>query len=254
LLWSLGYPYLTSGKRSLPIPSLRIERDRHSRSLAAVERLDCTFDFPRMAPSVARTAQALGGLSSVISVVVAGFMRPIRRVTTTFEPTVKGPSPRTDTMLSCESGKQVSTPLVAKTRTMALEVLASQPRAASMAATYGGSLGRRVLPVVRQDHAEVDEARLSSARVARLATTDPDRRPQLVPVVFALEGDTLYSAVDRKPKRSRTLQRIENARTRPDVAILDHYEEDWGRLWWIRLRGRARVLDEARSESTPSSC
>jgi PPOX class probable F420-dependent enzyme len=91
----------------------------------------------------------------------------------------------------------------------------------------------------------VHEARLSSAPVARLATTDPDGRPHLVPVVFALEGDTLYSAVDRKPKRSRTLQRIENARARPDVTILiDHYEEDWGRLWWIRLRGRARVLDE----------
>lgn len=63
--------------------------------------------------------------------------------------------------------------------------------------------------------------------------------------MFALEGDTLYSAVDRKPKRSRRLRRIENARTRADVTILvDHYEEDWGRLWWIRLRGRARVLDE----------
>ena len=65
-----------------------------------------------------------------------------------------------------------------------------------------------------------------------------------MPVVFAVEGDTLYSAVDRKPKRSRTLRRIENARARPDVTLLvDHYEDDWQRLWWIRLRGRARVLD-----------
>jgi PPOX class probable F420-dependent enzyme len=62
--------------------------------------------------------------------------------------------------------------------------------------------------------------------------------------VFALDGDTLYSAVDEKPKRSRTLRRIENARVRPDVTVLvDHYEEDWQRLWWIRLRGQARVLD-----------
>jgi PPOX class probable F420-dependent enzyme len=91
----------------------------------------------------------------------------------------------------------------------------------------------------------VHEPRLTAARVARLATTDPDGRPHLVPIVFALEGDTLYSAVDRKPKRSRRLRRIENARVRPDVTILvDHYDEDWGRLWWIRLRGRARVLDE----------
>jgi PPOX class probable F420-dependent enzyme len=88
------------------------------------------------------------------------------------------------------------------------------------------------------------EARLATARVARLATSDADGRPHLVPIVFALEGETLYSAVDRKPKKSRRLRRIENARARPDVTILvDHYEEDWGRLWWIRLRGRARVLD-----------
>jgi PPOX class probable F420-dependent enzyme len=86
--------------------------------------------------------------------------------------------------------------------------------------------------------------RLAAARVARLATIDPDGRAHLVPIVFALDGDTLYSAVDRKPKRSRTLRRIENARARPEVTILvDHYEDDWDRLWWIRLRGRARVLD-----------
>jgi len=60
-----------------------------------------------------------------------------------------------------------------------------------------------------------------------------------------VDGETLYSAVDRKPKRSQRLRRIENARARPDVTVLvDHYEEDWGRLWWIRFRGRARVLDE----------
>jgi PPOX class probable F420-dependent enzyme len=87
--------------------------------------------------------------------------------------------------------------------------------------------------------------RLNAARVARLATTDPDGRPHLVPVVFALDGDTLYTAVDRKPKRSSKLRRIENARARPDVTVLvDHYEENWDGLWWIRLRGRARVLDD----------
>jgi PPOX class probable F420-dependent enzyme len=81
--------------------------------------------------------------------------------------------------------------------------------------------------------------------VARLATIDPDGRAHLVPIVFAVEGDTLYSAVDRKPKRSRRLRRIDNARARPDVTVLvDHYDDDWTGLWWIRLRGRARVLDE----------
>ena len=91
----------------------------------------------------------------------------------------------------------------------------------------------------------MSDPRLTTARVARLATTDPDGRPHLVPIVFALDGDTLYSAVDRKRKRSSMLRRIENARARPDVTILvDHYDEDWSLLWWIRLRGRARVLDD----------
>jgi PPOX class probable F420-dependent enzyme len=93
----------------------------------------------------------------------------------------------------------------------------------------------------------VHDSRLTEARVARLATTDPDGRPHLVPIVFALDGDTLYSAVDNKPKRSKRLRRIGNARARPDVTILvDHYDDDWTRLWWIRLRGRARVLDEGK--------
>jgi PPOX class probable F420-dependent enzyme len=91
--------------------------------------------------------------------------------------------------------------------------------------------------------------RVRSARVARLATTDPDGRPHVVPIVFALAGETLYSAVDAKPKRSRVLRRMENARERPDVTVLvDHYDDDWERLWWVRLRGRARILvggDEA---------
>jgi len=85
---------------------------------------------------------------------------------------------------------------------------------------------------------------VAGSRVAHLATTDPDGRPHLVPIVFALAGDTLYTAVDAKPKRSRTLRRIENARVRPEVTVLvDRYDEDWSRLWWVRLRGRSRVLD-----------
>jgi PPOX class probable F420-dependent enzyme len=86
--------------------------------------------------------------------------------------------------------------------------------------------------------------RVLEARIARLATIGPDGRPHLVPIVFALAGDTLYTAVDAKPKKSRTLQRIENARARPEVTVLvDRYDDDWSRLWWARLRGHARVLD-----------
>jgi PPOX class probable F420-dependent enzyme len=97
----------------------------------------------------------------------------------------------------------------------------------------------------------MDDARmrqlLATARVGRLATLAPDGRLHLVPICFALEGDVLYSAVDEKPKRSRRLQRIENVRAQPDVAVLvDHYEEDWSRLWWVRLRGRGRVVERGR--------
>jgi PPOX class probable F420-dependent enzyme len=94
------------------------------------------------------------------------------------------------------------------------------------------------------DPAEMRE-RAREARVGRLATLGADGRPHLVPVCFALEEDTLYSAVDVKPKRSKRLQRLENIRRRPEVAlIVDHYEEDWTRLWWVRLDGTARVLDD----------
>jgi hypothetical protein len=48
----------------------------------------------------------------------------------------------------------------------------------------------------------------------------------------------------RQAKRSRRLRRVANARERPDVTVLvDEYEDDWGRLWWVTLRGRARVLE-----------
>ena len=87
--------------------------------------------------------------------------------------------------------------------------------------------------------------RVERARVARLATSGADNRPHLVPICFVLDGDVLYSAVDRKPKRSPNLKRIENARANPQVTVLvDHYDDDWTQLWWVRLDGRARVLTE----------
>ena len=93
--------------------------------------------------------------------------------------------------------------------------------------------------------------RFAAARVARLATAGADGRPHLVPIVFAVAGDTIYSAVDRKPKRTTALRRLANVVDNPRVAVLaDHYEEDWAALWWVRADGAARVLDagdEARS-------
>lgn len=94
--------------------------------------------------------------------------------------------------------------------------------------------------------------RFASARLARLATVGADGAPHLVPIVFALLGETVYSVVDEKPKRSTDLRRLRNVRANPRASLLvDHYEEDWGRLWWVRADGTARILDrdvpEARS-------
>jgi len=88
-------------------------------------------------------------------------------------------------------------------------------------------------------------ARFAAARVARLATADATGRPHLVPIAFAVAGDTIYSAVDAKPKRTRALRRLANVRENPAVSLLvDHWDEDdWAALWWARADGRGRVLD-----------
>jgi PPOX class probable F420-dependent enzyme len=97
-----------------------------------------------------------------------------------------------------------------------------------------------------------DEARtrFAAARVARLATADATGRPHLVPMVFAVAGDVIYSAVDRKPKRGTALRRLANVAANPRVAVLvDHYDDDWQRLWWVRADGVGRVLDAGSAEA-----
>ena len=87
--------------------------------------------------------------------------------------------------------------------------------------------------------------RFATARVARLASVRPDGAPHVVPVIFALDGDKVWLVVDEKPKRSRELQRLVNVRAEPRVSLLvDRYDEDWERLWWVRADGRARIVGE----------
>lgn len=87
--------------------------------------------------------------------------------------------------------------------------------------------------------------RLMSARVAHLATADVDRRPHIVPIVFAMLDGEVVTAVDHKPKRTSRLKRLENIRANPAVAVLaDHYDDDWTRLWWVRVDGIARITHE----------
>ncbi|MBN9623365.1 MAG: TIGR03668 family PPOX class F420-dependent oxidoreductase [Actinobacteria bacterium] len=94
-------------------------------------------------------------------------------------------------------------------------------------------------------------SRFAAARVARLATADAAGRPHLVPIAFAVAGETIYSAVDAKPKRTRALRRLANVRENPAVSLLvDHWdEEDWARLWWVRADGEGRVLDAGEPEA-----
>ncbi len=98
-------------------------------------------------------------------------------------------------------------------------------------------------------HPEEARRRFGQARVARLGTAGTDGRPHLVPIVFAVAErageDVVYSVVDDKPKRTTALRRLANVAENPCVSVLaDHYEEDWGRLWWVRADGRGRLLTE----------
>jgi PPOX class probable F420-dependent enzyme len=96
---------------------------------------------------------------------------------------------------------------------------------------------------------DLDEARrrLREARVGRLATVRPDGSPHVVPFAYAIvetgEELTAYWAVDDKPKRSRAIGRLENIRANPAVEfVVDGFDEDWAKLWWVRSTGRARIV------------
>ena len=85
----------------------------------------------------------------------------------------------------------------------------------------------------------------ASAPVARLATVSADHRPHVVPVVFAAAGDLIYTAVDGKPKSGKPLRRLADIAECPEVSlVVDHYEDDWSRLWWVRAEGTARIHDD----------
>lgn len=85
-------------------------------------------------------------------------------------------------------------------------------------------------------------AAFAAAPVARLATVGPQGAPHLVPVVFAAHGDVVYTAVDAKRKTTQRLRRLANIEANPQVSLLvDHYDDDWSRLWWVRADGYAEI-------------
>jgi PPOX class probable F420-dependent enzyme len=86
---------------------------------------------------------------------------------------------------------------------------------------------------------------LAQQRIAHLATADRRAVPHVVPVCFAVAAGTLYITIDEKPKRGTALKRLKNIAENPAVAVIvDRYDEDWSRLGWVMLRGRAEILRE----------
>ena len=99
---------------------------------------------------------------------------------------------------------------------------------------------------------DVCEALLEQRPVARLATLGPAGRPHLVPVVFVRLGGDLWTPIDGKPKSGGELARVRNVRENPQVTLLlDDYDADWSRLWWLRVDGRAAVVEGMDPQSDP---
>jgi len=91
---------------------------------------------------------------------------------------------------------------------------------------------------------------LESARVARLGLLDERDRPRVLPITFAVADGVVWTAVDRKPKRSAEPARLGYLRRRPEAAVtVDRYADDWRRLAWVQILCTARIvgLDDARA-------
>ena len=87
-------------------------------------------------------------------------------------------------------------------------------------------------------------ALLRDARVGRLATADASGQPLVVPVCYAFDGARCYSAVDAKPKRTRELRRLKNIAANPQASlVVDVWDEDWAKLCWVMVEGRATILE-----------
>jgi len=95
-------------------------------------------------------------------------------------------------------------------------------------------------------------ARFAAVPVAHLGTADALGRPHVVVVTFAVEGDTVYTAVDQKPKSGTNLKRLRNVEENPQVTMLaDEYSDDWDTLWWARADGPAVILTGQRQMAGP---
>jgi PPOX class probable F420-dependent enzyme len=94
-------------------------------------------------------------------------------------------------------------------------------------------------------------AAFAESPVAMLATAGSDTVPHVVPVVFAVHDDVVYTAVDAKRKSTRKLRRLANIEDNPQVSMLvDHYDDDWSQLWWVRADGVAAIHQSGEEMAT----
>ena len=94
---------------------------------------------------------------------------------------------------------------------------------------------------------------LATSRIGHLATADSTGQPHVVPVCFAFNGESVYSVLDQKPKRTALvrLRRVQNIQANPKVALLlDHYEESWSRLWYLLITGEAAMLLQGEEQNS----
>ncbi|MCY4222211.1 MAG: TIGR03668 family PPOX class F420-dependent oxidoreductase [Thiotrichales bacterium] len=95
---------------------------------------------------------------------------------------------------------------------------------------------------------DAQRAFVGAMRIARLATADAAGVPHVIPVCYALVGDDFYVTIDEKPKQAgiRAMKRLRNIGENPNVAVVIdcYHDDDWSRLAWVMLRGRAEILDD----------
>ena len=88
---------------------------------------------------------------------------------------------------------------------------------------------------------------IDNHKLAHLSTVDPGGNPHVIPVVYAFNGEVIYTPVDGKPKKieGTELQRVKNIKNNSFVSVIvDEYSEDWDKLAWVQIRGYAGITDE----------
>ncbi len=97
---------------------------------------------------------------------------------------------------------------------------------------------------------------LNQTPVGHLATADANGRPHVIPFCFVCDGGIIYSVLDAKPKSAdlRSLRRVRNILANPRVSVvIDHYESDWSRLWYLLVHGSAELLEQCPEQAAAIS-